>query len=527
MKKSKFLLLGSVASMAAIPFVAAKCGGTKENKKPAEMPGGTEQPGKPGDTDQPAQPNPGTTPSTPAKPGKTPERMAQDTDVSGADISGSIKTPDTTATKTKLSDALKTIANNNLGKVQVSKEDKDKKEKVEEAIKTALVAKVTERDANETDASGYDIGRVYSSIDDGQSVSDILDDEAKKDYKKEIDAEYENIKKMINDVLKSDSENKNKVLDEFKKLKTLLNYMFHNAKTFKDLDKIFTYLEKVGAEGKKNKTAKSIVFITFKKIDRIDAIYFIFKFLLQKINFFSNILSWIKDTIFFAILIYYLLNLYNLIKNGNYFCLLKCKWKSMKGKFKTWKRKQKILTSLSLSLVSLPLIAASCKKRDENKSEMTGAITEENTNPKNDTPLNNNDNNMDSMSDSTTHSNSEQGDQPDNSENNGGTYAMPHTLEEAKRIQEEAERKQKKKKKQKRKKPRIWLRHLKGRNPQKKGMSTLLQGLIIMKRLKNLKNHHFKKSLSLAMKVLLHQYTIKTKSLDWPLVFVFWFMFYK
>ncbi|WP_233742232.1 variable surface lipoprotein [Mycoplasmopsis agalactiae] len=145
MKKSKFLLLGSVASMAAIPFVAAKCGGTKEeNKKPAEMPGGTEQPGKPGDTDQPAQPNPGTTPSTPAKPGKTPERMAQDTDVSGADISGSIKTPDTTATKTKLSDALKTIANNNLGKVQVSnKEDKDKKEKVEEAIKTALVAKVT------------------------------------------------------------------------------------------------------------------------------------------------------------------------------------------------------------------------------------------------------------------------------------------------------------------------------------------------------------------------------------------------
>ncbi|WP_331696555.1 BspA family leucine-rich repeat surface protein [Mycoplasmopsis agalactiae] len=61
-------------------------------------------------------------------------------------------------------------------------------------------------------------------------------------------------------------------------------------------------------------------------------------------------------------------------------------------------------------------------------------------------PLNNNDNNMDSMSDSTTHSNSEQGDQPDNSENNGGTYAMPHTLEEAKRIQEEAERKQKEEK---------------------------------------------------------------------------------
>nr|WP_318027475.1 variable surface lipoprotein [Mycoplasmopsis bovis] len=33
MKKSKFLLLGSVASLASIPFVAAKCGETKEEKK--------------------------------------------------------------------------------------------------------------------------------------------------------------------------------------------------------------------------------------------------------------------------------------------------------------------------------------------------------------------------------------------------------------------------------------------------------------------------------------------------------------
>lgn len=117
------------------------------------------------------------------------------------------------------------------------------------------------------------------------------------------------------------------------------------------------------------------------------------------------------------------------------------------------KKKIKILTSLSLSLVSLPLIAASCKKRDENKSDMSGAITEENTNPKNDTPPLNNNDNMDNMNDSTTHSNSEQGDQADNSENNGGTYAMPHTIDEAKRIQEEAakakeeaERKQKEEK---------------------------------------------------------------------------------
>ncbi|WP_280135722.1 variable surface lipoprotein [Mycoplasmopsis bovis] len=33
MKKSKFLLLGSVASLASIPFVAAKCGETKEEKR--------------------------------------------------------------------------------------------------------------------------------------------------------------------------------------------------------------------------------------------------------------------------------------------------------------------------------------------------------------------------------------------------------------------------------------------------------------------------------------------------------------
>ncbi|QQH21404.1 variable surface lipoprotein [Mycoplasmopsis bovis] len=35
MKKSKFLLLGSVASLASIPFVAAKCGETKEEETEA------------------------------------------------------------------------------------------------------------------------------------------------------------------------------------------------------------------------------------------------------------------------------------------------------------------------------------------------------------------------------------------------------------------------------------------------------------------------------------------------------------
>ncbi|CBH41008.1 variable surface lipoprotein [Mycoplasmopsis agalactiae] len=53
MKKSKFLLLGSLSSLAAIPFVAAKCGGTKdEEKKPAgtpdKTPGGNQNPGTEG-----------------------------------------------------------------------------------------------------------------------------------------------------------------------------------------------------------------------------------------------------------------------------------------------------------------------------------------------------------------------------------------------------------------------------------------------------------------------------------------------
>nr|WP_307916805.1 variable surface lipoprotein [Mycoplasmopsis bovis] len=38
MKKSKFLLLGSVASLASIPFVATKCGETKEEEKKPETP---------------------------------------------------------------------------------------------------------------------------------------------------------------------------------------------------------------------------------------------------------------------------------------------------------------------------------------------------------------------------------------------------------------------------------------------------------------------------------------------------------
>ncbi|MGN3914983.1 variable surface lipoprotein [Mycoplasmopsis bovis] len=81
MKKSKFLLLGSVASLASIPFIAAKCGETKEEKKP--------------EVDKP-----------------------------------------------KLSETLKSITGNDLGKVQVAEQDKSNKEKIETAIKEAIVTKV-------------------------------------------------------------------------------------------------------------------------------------------------------------------------------------------------------------------------------------------------------------------------------------------------------------------------------------------------------------------------------------------------
>nr|WP_307917900.1 hypothetical protein [Mycoplasmopsis bovis] len=50
--------------------------------------------------------------------------------------------------------------------------------------------------------------------------------------------------------LKSDSDKKSEVLEYFKKLKTLLNSMFDNAKTFEDIDKIFDYLGKVVIVGK-------------------------------------------------------------------------------------------------------------------------------------------------------------------------------------------------------------------------------------------------------------------------------------
>ncbi|WHO13151.1 variable surface lipoprotein [Mycoplasmopsis bovis] len=75
MKKSKFLLLGSVASLASIPFVAAKCGETKEEKKPEEgkNPDQNTEPGK-----NPSEnTGPGKNPSENTEPGKNPQAETQ------------------------------------------------------------------------------------------------------------------------------------------------------------------------------------------------------------------------------------------------------------------------------------------------------------------------------------------------------------------------------------------------------------------------------------------------------------------
>nr|WP_307938846.1 variable surface lipoprotein [Mycoplasmopsis bovis] len=75
MKKSKFLLLGSVASLASIPFVAAKCGETKEEKKPEEgkNPDQNTEPGK-----NPSEnTGPGKNPSENTEPGKNPSENTE------------------------------------------------------------------------------------------------------------------------------------------------------------------------------------------------------------------------------------------------------------------------------------------------------------------------------------------------------------------------------------------------------------------------------------------------------------------
>ncbi|ADR25359.1 variable surface lipoprotein [Mycoplasma bovis] len=192
MKKSKILILGSIASLGAIPFVAAKCGNENQNS---------------------------------IKEDKT------DSQSKSEKSSGTVKKDSTSENST-----IDKKENETAPKKQLESENSKSEKSDSVSNMNTEMPKVTESVANETD--------------DGESISDILDDEAKKYFKKEIDAEYENIEKMINKVLKSDSDKKSEVLEYFKKLKTLLNSMFDNAKTFEDIDKIFDYLGKVVIVGK-------------------------------------------------------------------------------------------------------------------------------------------------------------------------------------------------------------------------------------------------------------------------------------
>ncbi|MBT1345297.1 variable surface lipoprotein [Mycoplasma bovis] len=206
MKKSKFLILGSIVSLGSIPFVAAKCGNENQNSIKEDKT----------DSQSKSEKNSGTVKKESASENSTIDKKENE--------SAPMKQSESENSKSEKS---------GLG----SKKPQDVPS-ISDSVNNmnTEMPKVTESVANETD--------------DGESISDILDDEAKKYFKKEIDAEYENIEKMINKVLKSDSDKKSKVLEYFKKLKTLLNSMFDNAKTFEDIDKIFDYLGKVVIVGK-------------------------------------------------------------------------------------------------------------------------------------------------------------------------------------------------------------------------------------------------------------------------------------
>ncbi len=201
MKKSKFLILGSIASLGAIPFVAAKCGNENQNS---------------------------------IKEDKT------DSQSKSEKSSGTVKKESASENST-----IDKKENESAPKKQLESENSKSEKSDLGSEKPQNVPSISDSVNNTNTEMPKVIEGVANETDDGESISDILDDEAKKYYKKEIDAEYENIEKTINEVLKSDSDNKNKVLEYFKKLKTLLNSMFDNAKTFEDIDKIFDYLGKV------------------------------------------------------------------------------------------------------------------------------------------------------------------------------------------------------------------------------------------------------------------------------------------
>ncbi len=80
-------------------------------------------------------------------------------------------------TKPKLSETLKSITGNDLGKVQVAEQDKSNKEKIETAIKEAIVTKVPTLKDKELNLNA-DLSK--------KSVTDLL-----KDFEGEVTLKFE------------------------------------------------------------------------------------------------------------------------------------------------------------------------------------------------------------------------------------------------------------------------------------------------------------------------------------------------
>ncbi|EIN15135.1 Variable surface lipoprotein K' (VpmaK') [Mycoplasmopsis agalactiae 14628] len=201
MRKSKFLLLGSLSSLVAIPFVAAKCGGTKETKedekKPAEMPGEGQKDPK--------------APSKDKATGDKDKAEKDKADKTGNDSSTSNKDP-------KAPEEVEPNSNSN------------------NASSNSYYNELDDRPVNYVDATGFDIGRRFQRDFNEltkQDKQDILTDvdELIKEIEEKINKKF-NPYTLINTKLKS------LLSEQAIKLKSKIK----QNKTFDDADKSFNEL---------------------------------------------------------------------------------------------------------------------------------------------------------------------------------------------------------------------------------------------------------------------------------------------
>nr|WP_233751915.1 variable surface lipoprotein [Mycoplasmopsis agalactiae] len=175
MKKSKFLLLGSVASLASIPFVAAKCGDTKDEEKKPE-----DSMKKDGDKDK-SDKNPGDNMKKDDDKGKSDKDQSEkDKDKKKDDESSSDKDKNTKIDLSKINTNLGYFPKNDKTKTVSQKDIRDKIVKLlngrqdfslavdydnhKAKVKLQNGQEITftftdekDRMANDTDASGADI----------------------------------------------------------------------------------------------------------------------------------------------------------------------------------------------------------------------------------------------------------------------------------------------------------------------------------------------------------------------------------